>query len=179
MWESIDGEIARLSTRPSETAAPAVLSAMAVQTLPTADEYGQRIREVLRAGLATYSVSDASPEDLPVGDLPEWFSGAQESVPPDVARGRTGFTAQRDSEPFDPREWLEMLDPESRQWQWWDATAAGPRLALIWVDASGEVVFNCDELHWLLHSAGARAVVGPLLLPSLVWNGLVSIGLPQ
>jgi hypothetical protein len=176
MRTTIGEEIARLSTRPIDVEPPLVLSALAVQTLSRVEVYAGRVREVLAAGFEGCVVADFESETLPVDGLPEWFLGRGEPISTEVARGREGFASQRDADPFDVQEWLEMLDPESRQWRWWDVTAGGPGVAMIWVDAGGEVVFNCEELHWLLYSCGARAVVGSFLLPSAVWKIQDSIG---
>ena len=174
---AIDAEIAGLSRRPKDVEIPPVLSVVAVQTLTEVESYATRVREVLVAGFEICKIADFGSETLPVDGLPGWFSDQEPTIPADVASGRNGFISQRAADPLDIQEWLEMLDPESRQWRWWDITVGGPRLALIWVDAFGEVVFNCEELYWLLYSCGARAVVGPLLLPSIVWKGQESIGL--
>jgi hypothetical protein len=176
MRTPIEAEIAGLSRRPADVETPPVLSAVVVQTLPPVQLYARRVREVLAAGFATGKIAGFGSETLPTDGLPGWFSGRDSSIPAEVTRGREGFVSQRDSDPFDIQEWLEMLDPESRQWRWWDVTVGGHRATIIWIDAGGEVVFNCEELYWLLYSCGARAAVGPLLLPSDVWKVQESVG---
>jgi hypothetical protein len=175
---TVDAEIAGLAGRPFDLEAPQILSALVVQTLLQVGPYARRVREALTAGLGAGVAAGFESETLPTYDLPEWFSDQSSSTPGEVGRGRESFTSQRESDPFDLQEWLEMLDPDTRQWRWWDITFSGPRIATIWVDAGGEVVFNCEELFWLLYSCGARAAVGPLLLSSAVWKVQESIGLP-
>lgn len=173
---SLDTEITGVSSRPAHVVTPPVLSAVVVQTLHQVELYARRVREVLVAGLAAGKVGGFESEALPSDGLPGWFSGRESLVPAEVAGGREAFVSQRESDQFTIQDWLEMLDPAFRQWRWWDVTVGGPRIAIVWVDAGGEVVFNCEELYWLLYSCGARAAVGPLLLPSALWEAQDSIG---
>lgn len=168
--EDIEQERGRLSHRPAAKDAPCVLSAFDLRTSCPVDAFGRRVRSVLDPALHLALSQPFEGEDLPVGEIPDWFvaacRGGTGPVPDFAARGRERYTDATGQEPWDLQEWLYQFDPASefRGWAWWDLTPSGDRRARIRVDSWGESFFACDELRWLAHVSGAEDVSGPALV---------------
>ncbi|NEC24584.1 hypothetical protein [Streptomyces parvus] len=54
-------------------------------------------------------------------------------------------------------------DEDSRGWEWWDATVAGPSRVPVRVDSWGESSLGCQDLLWAVFTAGAVRVEGPMV----------------
>lgn len=131
-----------------------------------ADSVAERARDVLRAVLA-----HAGPPWPALADwrnlLPNWFvdSAAPErsqeeaqrwlvwwrSLPPDKRA-----KAARE-EIWTLANWLYWLEPEERQWFWWDALVENPQTLRVTVEIRGWPV-PLGTLNWLLRAAGAVQV---------------------
>ncbi|MFJ8654206.1 hypothetical protein ACIRNU_17875 [Streptomyces rochei] len=178
--EDIEQERLRLSRRPSVRDVPPVLCAFDVRTNGEVSELGERVRSVLGPALRLAESQPYEGEDLPVDEVPDWFSAAARGsgvAPPEfAARGAERYAAAVGRGAWDLQEWLYQFDPESefRGWAWWDLTRAGARQARLWVDTWGESFFACDELRWLLYVSGAAEVEGPILTRSEDWAAAVA-----
>ncbi|MEU1486907.1 hypothetical protein [Streptomyces sp. NPDC005752] len=174
---SLTVELHRLRDRPGAESAPPVLSRFVVHTYGDAAEYEQRLRSVLMPALRLGGTADFEQESLPVDDVPDWFgvigSEDEERAPQFARTGRDGYVEHmEESRPWELQDWLYRFDPDedSRGWEWWDATQAGPSRVHIWVDSWGESFFGCRELLWAAYAAGAARVDGPTLQKSAVWS---------
>ncbi|WP_055717267.1 hypothetical protein [Streptomyces torulosus] len=176
--EDLEQEIDRLTRQPSQGEVPPVLCAFDVVTTGPVDEYVSRVRSVLHAALTLAISQSFEGDDLPTGDLPEWFVAASEDaaepVPDFAARGRDRYVAMIKGtvgRGWQLQEWLYQFDPDSefRGWAWWDVTYSVEGHVRIWVDSWGESFFACDELRWLAYTAGGQEVSGPVLLDSTTW----------
>lgn len=165
--ESLEKELARLRCRPRAEAATPVLGEFTVDVAGEPAPYVDRVRAVLSAAVALGATSEFEGQDLPVESIPGWFvavSSGQGGSPPEFSRnGRDLYVSYTGWVPWDIQDWLYRFAPEeeSRGWEWWDATLVGLSRVRVWVDCWGESFFGCEELRWLLCTAGAVHVDGP------------------
>ncbi|MEV0371123.1 hypothetical protein AB0I10_15030 [Streptomyces sp. NPDC050636] len=179
----------RVAARPPEDGAPPVLSVFDVvlhqDVDPTA--YMERVRAVVSAALKLAVSATFDDEDLPVEAIPAWFVAVSrtpdepgepgEPGEPDAdltefaRRGKARYQEEFGNRPWDIQWWLWQFDPDSetRGWAWWDATQSGDRRVRVWADSWGEDFYACDEVRWLLHTAGAETVSGPVLAHPSEW----------
>lgn len=175
--DSLAAEFQRLRERPNIESAPPVLSLFVVDASGDAAEYEQRLRSILSPAVRLGATADFEQESLPVDDVPVWFaavsSGDEERTPQFARAGHEGYVEHTGGgRPWEMQDWLYRFDPDedSRGWEWWDATPAGPSRVHIWVDSWGESFFGCQELLWAAYAAGAVRVDGPTLQKSTVWS---------
>ncbi|MDX6741325.1 hypothetical protein [Actinocorallia sp. A-T 12471] len=146
------------------------------------DAYANRVRSALVAGVGLAGSGAFVADELPMSGIPDWLSrtnslsGEQSGRPFDAAEGVRRYIEHREEDAWPLDEWLWGFEPGVRQWSWWDLTAAGANVVQIWVDSRSEPVFQCEDIRWIAYLAGARAVVGPILLPSQVWIGQTTLG---
>jgi len=174
---SLTAELQRLRNRPSTAGAPPVLSLFVVDVSGDAAEYEQRLRSVLSPAVRLGGTADFEQESLPVDGVPDWFasvsSGNEEWAPQFARTGHDGYVEHTGGgRPWELQNWLHRFAPDedSRGWEWWDATPAGPSRVHIWVDSWGESFFGCQDLLWAAYAAGAVHVDGPTLQKSAVWS---------
>jgi hypothetical protein len=125
-----------------------------------------RCREVLRTVLEVTG-EEWSSDGTWSKKLPDWFvqgcvaeQSAEEAAKwlawwrglDDEARAR----AARER-PWSLSDWLHWLQPDERQWYWWDGVAHGQHEARILVEVPGWPV-ALGALEWLLRVAGADSV---------------------
>ncbi|MBM7437761.1 hypothetical protein [Streptomyces sp. HB132] len=177
MDDSLPTELHRLRHRPGADYTPPVLSLFVVHASGDAAEYEQRLRSALAPAVRLRGTADFEQGSLPVDDVPDWFgaisSGDEQRAPQFARTGRDGYVEHtRGGRPWELQDWLYRFDPDedSRGWEWWDATPAGPSRVHIWVDSRGESFFGCQELLWAAYTAGADRVDGPTLQQSTVWS---------
>ncbi|MEU9775460.1 MULTISPECIES: hypothetical protein [unclassified Streptomyces] len=180
---SFHEEAQRLSARADVSDAPALLASFVVEVAGNPGAYARRVRSALVAGVQLAIRGEFESDELPESNVPGWFSSAGECEVDDLAEvpesieGQRRYVEHRGEEPWEVQDWLWSFEPGKRQWLWWDLTAAGGNVVQIWLYSRSEPVFQCEDVRWLAYSAGARAAVGPILLPSQVWNGQTSLGI--
>ncbi|MFI1399797.1 hypothetical protein [Streptomyces sp. NPDC020681] len=172
--ESLEAELERLQRRPGADSAPPVLCEFAVDVSGDPTHYVNRLRSVLSAAVTLGATADFEEESLPVDDVPDWFvaiSSGDEGRAPDFAKNGRNAYRDRVDQPWELQNWLYRFDPDedSRGWEWWDITAAGPSRVHVWVDSWGESFFGCQELRWAAYTAGALRVEGPTVRRSEAW----------
>lgn len=173
--ESLEAELERLQHRPGVDSAPPVLCEFIVDVSDAPAHYANRLRSVLSAAVGLGVNSDFEEEELPITDVPDWFiaiSSQDEERAPDFARnGRNAYEDHTAQRPWELQDWLYRFDPDddSRGWEWWDITPAGPSRVRVWVDSWGESFFGCQELRWASYTAGALRVEGPFVQESSMW----------
>lgn len=140
--DSLAEEFQRLRERPNIESAPPVLSLFVVDASGDAAEYEQRLRSILSPAVRLGATADFEQESLPVDDVPVWFaavsSGDEERTPQFARAGHEGYVEHTGGgRPWEMQDWLYRFDPDgdSRGWEWWDATPAGPSRVHIWVDS--------------------------------------------
>ncbi|GIH73496.1 hypothetical protein [Sphaerimonospora thailandensis] len=176
-------EMERLHGRPVREGTPSRLSSFVVEVIGNLNAYASRIRVALAAGVEFAAQGQSDAEELSESNVPVWFSAAcREKAPaldswPEVLEGRRRYIEHCGEEPWDLQDWLWEFASGTRQWSWWDVTAAGGSIAQIWIDSNYEPNFQADDVRWLAYASGARAVVGPIFLPSSLWEGQMSLGL--
>lgn len=124
-----------------------------------------RAREVLR-GVVASSAEGWDPDEVRLR-LPAWFVAgcapeksaeeAQEWL--DWWRGLDGdgqAKASRET-PWSVEDWLFWLEPDERQWYWWDAVVDDDHSARVFVEIAGWPA-ALGALEWLLRAAGATTV---------------------
>lgn len=174
-------ELQRVREHPDADAAPPVLSLFVVDVSDDAAAYVERLRSVLEPAVRLGCTADFEAESLPVDDVPGWFavvgsgagSGDEERVPRFARAGREAYAEHTGGgRPWDLQNWLYRFDPDedSRGWEWWDATVAGPSRVHVWVDSRGESFFGCQDLLWAAFAAGAVRVEGPTVRYASVWS---------
>ncbi|MEV7103433.1 hypothetical protein [Streptomyces atroolivaceus] len=175
--DSLAAEFERLRSRPGTGSAPPVLALFVVDVPGDAAGYEQRLRSVLSPAVRLGGTADFERESLPVDGVPDWFaavsSGNEERAPQFARTGYDGYVGHTGgSRPWELQSWLFRFDPEedSRGWEWWDATRAGPSRVHIWTDSQGESLFGCQDLLWAVYAAGAVRVDGPAIQKSAVWS---------
>ncbi|MFJ1745895.1 hypothetical protein ACIOJD_06570 [Streptomyces sp. NPDC088116] len=142
----------------------------------------ERLRSILSPALRLGCTADFEADSLPVDDLPDWFvavSSPDGERAPDFARnGRDGYTDRTAGRPWELQNWLYRFDPDedSRGWEWWDITQAGPSRVHVWVDSWGESFFGSQDLLWAAYAAGALHVDGPTIKRSAAWAAEVADG---
>ncbi|TYR66260.1 hypothetical protein [Streptomyces parvus] len=166
--------------RPGADAAPPVLFLFVIDVSGDAAAYVERLRSVLAPAVRLGRTADFEQESLPVDEVPGWFAevcagpgsgggggGEGEEWAPWFARaGREAYAEHTGGGgPWDLQNWLYRFDPDedSRGWEWWDATVAGPSRVHVRVDSWGESFFGCQDLLWAVFTAGAVRVEGPMV----------------
>ncbi|MEU6614686.1 hypothetical protein [Streptomyces parvus] len=161
-----------VSQRPGADAAPPVLSLFVIDVSEDAAAYVERLRSVLAPAVRLGCTADFAQESLPVGEIPGWFAevysggGGEERAPRFARAGREAYADHTGGGgPWDLQDWLYRFDPDedSRGWEWWDATVAGPSRVHVRVDSWGESSFGCQDLLWAVFTAGAVRVEGPMV----------------
>ncbi|CAM5242027.1 hypothetical protein [Streptomyces badius] len=175
--DSLAAELRRVRERPDTDAAPPVLSLFVIDVPGDAAAYVERLRSVLAPAVRLGCTADFEQESLPVDEVPGWFaavgSGGEERVPQFARTGRGAYAEHTGGgRPWDLQDWLYRFDPDedSRGWEWWDATVAGPSRVHVWVDSWGESFFGCQDLLWAAFTAGAVRVAGPTVQKAAVWS---------
>ncbi|MFC5958417.1 hypothetical protein ACFP51_29415 [Streptomyces pratens] len=180
---SFQEEAQRLSARADMSDAPPLLASFVVEVVGDVGAYARRVRSALAAGVHLAIRGEFESDELPESNVPGWFSPVREGEGGGLAEtsesieGRRRYVEHRGEEPWELQDWLWSFEPGTRQWLWWDLTAAGGDVVQIWLYSRSEPVFQCEDVRWLAYSAGARAVVGPILLPLQVWKGQKSLGI--
>lgn len=153
--------------RPDEQATGAGLVSVTFRA-EAPDAVLERSRDVMAAVLRAPAQSWPTPAEW-AGSLPGWFVRACADEPSDeeqrewLERWRSLDAAGRSREEAEKRwtlsSWLSWLEPEDRDWFWWDATADG---------STGRVLIEVPgwpapvgALMWLLRAAGAVSVESP------------------
>ncbi|MFB8143038.1 hypothetical protein [Streptomyces parvus] len=158
--------------RPGADAAPPVLSLFVIDVPGDAAAYVERLRSVLAPAVRLGCTADFEQESLPVDEVPGWFAevcsggGGEERAPWFARAGREAYAEHTGGGgPWDLQDWLYRFDPDedSRGWEWWDATVAGPSRVHVRVDSWGEPFFGCQDLLWAVFTAGAVRVEGPMI----------------
>src|SRR5262245_32580222 len=180
-------EAGRVWSRPSLDSCPSMLSAFTVDVDVRGpggmDAYATRLRSGIEAGVALAALDSFDTDELPDSAVPEWFAEVSSTTPnpsilPDeVVGGRSHYVSVQDQEAWRLQDWLWCFEPGVRQWEWWDVTAAGGTSVQIWLDSKGELAYPCEDVRWLAYVAGARSISGPAILPRIVWEGQISLGL--
>ncbi|MFE9304852.1 hypothetical protein [Streptomyces sp. NPDC006856] len=179
--DSLAAEHRHVRERPDTDAAPPVLSLFVVDVEGDAGAYVERLRSVLAPAVRLGRTADFEQESLPVDGIPGWFaavasgsdSGDEERTPQFARAGREAYAVHTGGgRPWDLQDWLYRFDPDedSRGWEWWDATVAGPSRVHVWVDSWGESFFGCQDLLWAVFTAGALRVEGPTVQKAAVWS---------
>ncbi|MFB7630580.1 hypothetical protein ACFC0M_06485 [Streptomyces sp. NPDC056149] len=166
----------RTEARPSPQGAPPVLTVFDVTPAVDPQDYIHRVRATLSAALTITITESFENEDLPTERIPEWFaavSGTTGSEIPEFShRGMDRYHTAVNEKSWDLQWWLFEFDPDNefRGWAWWDITQTRDRQVRVWADSWGESFFACDELRWLLYTAGADEVSGPFLADTSEWT---------
>lgn len=124
-----------------------------------------RAREVMKAVLLN---SDPWPDlDVWRHVLPRWF--VERSAPEQTKEQAERWLAWwrklspqeqaqvSEEESWSLAEWLYWLEPEQRQWYWWDARVVDQDTARIVIDVP-DIPTALGALEWLLKAAGAERV---------------------
>ncbi|WP_411143238.1 hypothetical protein [Streptomyces sp. x-80] len=165
----------RVDVRPSADGVPPVLAVFDAVLSVDPQEYIRRVRDVMSAALDVAITASFDDEDLPIEGIPQWFSGVSGADGANIAdfarRGKECYHEAFGEKSWDLQWWLFEFDPENefRGWAWWDITKVGDRKIRVWTDSWGESFFACNELRWLLHTAGAEKVSGPSLADASEW----------
>ncbi|MFI1303580.1 hypothetical protein [Streptomyces sioyaensis] len=165
----------RVDARPPVDGVPPVLAVFDAVLSVDPQEYIRRVRGVMSAALDLAVTESFDDEDLPTEGIPQWFSevsGAGGVNAADFARrGKERYHEVFGEKSWDLQWWLFEFDPDNefRGWAWWDITQVGDRKIRVWTDSWGESFFACNELRWLLHTAGAEEVSGPSLADGSEW----------
>ncbi|MGH3544595.1 MAG: hypothetical protein ACRDPW_01480 [Mycobacteriales bacterium] len=135
------------------------------------DEVVSRAKEALRAVLCM-TPAEMDSEEVWSARLPTWFIQrcAPQQTPAETAAwlswwrsldadARAEAARQR---PWSVADWIHWLQPDERQWFWWDAVVDGERSARISVEVPGWPV-PLGALEWLLSVAGAESAAGQIL----------------
>ncbi|MGW3332292.1 hypothetical protein ACWDF9_17290 [Streptomyces rubiginosohelvolus] len=179
--DSLAAELRRVRERPDTDAAPPALSLFVIDAAGDAGAYAERLRSVLAPAVRLGCTADFEQESLPVDGIPGWFaavgsgsgSGGEERAPQFARAGREAYAEHTGGgRPWDLQDWLYRFDPDedSRGWEWWDATVAGPSRVHVWVDSWGESFFGCQDLLWAAFTAGAVRVAGPTVQKAALWS---------
>ncbi|MEV0568554.1 hypothetical protein [Dactylosporangium sp. NPDC050588] len=163
-------ELARVARRP-DGPPEGLLSVfyVEVEAWNKAEAFGERLRELVAAGLKACMEADFQAETVSEADVPAWSADAWLKAAPKYA-------AHRGDEEWTVQDFLFSFEPGQRTWAWWDVTLSCGNVACIWVDSGGEPVFGCEELRWMAYVAGARSLVGPLLREADEWERSESLG---
>lgn len=178
--DSVEMELTRLRERPDPALVPPVLSVFTVELQDQSVGFRDRLTSVLDVALQLGITEEFEDEDLPTGDLPDWFVevSSQDSAraPIFARRGREQYLHYVASGPWPLQDWLYRFCPEedSRGWSWWDITHDSRGSLHVWVDSWGEDFFGCDDLRWLAYTAGAKELSGPHLARPEEWANEIS-----
>jgi hypothetical protein len=165
----------RVEVRPSTEGVPPVLTVFDVVPAVESQDYIRRVRAVLSAALTLAITESFGDDDLPTEGIPDWFAAVSGATGSEIAefsrRGMDRYHAAVNEKSWDLQWWLFEFDPDNefRGWAWWDATQLKDGRTRIWTDSWGESFFACDELRWLLYTAGADEVSGPSLADTSEW----------
>jgi hypothetical protein len=153
--------------RTAETSGGVGLVAVDVTTPGEASDLLRRCREVLREVLETAMAEEWPAEDTWAQRLPDWFvqACAAEETAEEAARWLAKWRELDDEarvraareRPWSLPDWLYWLQPDERQWFWWDAVVRGKHEARIFVEVPGWPV-ALGALEWLLRAAGADSI---------------------
>jgi hypothetical protein len=167
---SPDSEAGRLASRP--TWPRGTLSTFYVEAASWKEvgEFASRLRSILAELVEAARDADFDSGELPIPLLPGWVADQWSDA---AAR----YSLHRGEEGWSLQDLFLSFEPNHRSWEWWDVTRAAGNIIQVWVDSGGELVFNCDELRWILYLCGARAFVGPLLAEPSDWEAQPSLGI--
>lgn len=125
-----------------------------------------RAKEVLRAVVGS-AAGTWDPEEVRLR-LPTWFiAGCAPEQSAEEAEAWLAWWRGLDvadrakasrERPWSVADWLFWLDPDERQWHWWDAVVDDESSAKVFVEVAGWPA-ALGALEWLLRVAGATAVV--------------------
>ncbi len=161
-------EMRRIVSGPREGERPGGVGLVefTVHTDASAIDLIEKSRAVLRATLAMTLENMRSSASWPA-HLPAWFI---EACAPEQSREESeawlawwrglesSARARAASEkPWTLAEWLHWMEPDQRQWFWWDARTHGSSSASVFVEVPGWPS-AMGALEWLLRAAGATLV---------------------
>lgn len=163
-------ELARIANRP-DVFPDGLLSVfyIEVEAWNKAEVFGQRLRELVGAGVKAGFDADFDAETISEADVPAWAADAWMEAAP-------RYAAHRGDEEWTVQDFLYSFEPGQRTWSWWDVTVVFGNTVCMWIDSRGEAVYGCEELRWMAYVAGARSVVGPLLWEAGEWVRSASLG---
>jgi hypothetical protein len=196
--DDLERERQRVAVRPEAESAPPVLAVFDAVPRGPAREYAERLRAVMAPTLGIALTESFDGESVPAGTIPDWFRSVsadvragREAVPQFARSGRTRYEEEIEGTAWEIQDWLFRFDPESefRGWAWWDVTRpaenagknpgeepgeepagnSAENTVHVWVDSWGESFFGCDDLRWLLFTAGAEQVSGPRVAKAAEW----------
>lgn len=126
----------------------------------------ERSKQVLKA-VNENSLPVWPPDDRWPALLPEWFVDrcgpemSQEEAEAWLAWWKALPDAEQKRVEADKAwslfNWIYWLDPENRQWYWWDGLALDENNLVVAVEVDGWP-FGWGDLSWLLRAAGATQV---------------------
>jgi hypothetical protein len=138
-----------------------------VSTGGSASDLFSRCREVVRAALVEAAGQEWPSVDAWSQKLPGWFvrACAAEESAEEAARWLTWWRGLDDDarvraareRPWSLPDWLHWLQPDERQWYWWDAIAHGAHEGRVLVEVPAWPT-ALGALEWLLRVAGADRV---------------------
>ena len=141
-----------------------------VATWKEVGEFEGRLRSVLIGLVEAVRGADFDSDELSIPSLPGWVA----DMWGDAA---VRYSLHRGEEEWSLQDLFFAFEPGRRSWEWWDVTRVAGNVLQVWVDSGGELVFNCEELRWILYLCGARTIVGPLLANSSEWEAQPSVGI--
>lgn len=166
--ELLEREIARLSASPPEWEKPSNLGVVRfIAACP-----GNSWEVIANAKKALSVVSSESLDRWPATDrwekiLPDWFvkKCAPEMSPEEAERWLTRWQSlsadEQEKEEKVKRwtlpDWLYWLEPQRRDWFWWDATERDRNTVILAVEVI-DWPFPWGALSWLLRASGAMTV---------------------
>jgi len=165
-----DGEAGRLVGRPTKTRGVLSTFCIEVATWMEVSEFSIRLRSVLAELVEAARAADFDSGPLTILSLPEWAAEMWRYA-------AVRYSLHRGEEEWSLQDLFFSFEPGRRSWEWWDVTKVAGNVLQVWVDSGGELVFNCDELRWILYLCGARTIVGPLLANPSEWQEQPSVGL--
>lgn len=132
----------------------------------SADDVVSRAKEVLLV-VVSMTAEELVSEAAWAGLLPTWFLDAcapeqsSEEAAAWLACWRALDPDAREraarERPWSVADWLHWLQPEERQWYWWDALVKEEGSASVWVEVLGWPA-PLGAFEWLLRAAGAITV---------------------
>lgn len=175
MDEELLDERGRICRAPAgDQLAPPGLTRFEVQVAGPVQEYAQRFRAVLLAGVERAIVVSTVGPTIARRPVPHWFAAicsGQLDAPSFAKYGAERFSAAGYGVGWDLRGWYTAFEVGSgRTWSWWDLTQIDEKTLSIWVDANGEDFFACTELLWAAYTSGASTVSEHQLLGVDAWR---------